>query len=405
MATKLWLGTADAVAQISTCTPANVEVGDVFKVDLSNDAGDSYEISFTATAATVQNVVEGLKAAGDAAKTAAEAPWDDVTCSEDDTKLTITADTAGVPFYVTTSTVEGGGNDTQTLTAATPTANSGPNDWNTADNWSTGAVPVNADDVYLEDSEVEVLYGLDQSAVALTSLTIKHSYEGKVGQATAYLQIAATTVNIGEHWLPGNPTGAGRIKLNLGSTASTVTVSNSRATASDENLPAIRLLCNNASTKVYVQKGKVGIAIEDATETSTLSQVIISHLANVTSDADVIVGAGVTLTALLKTGGQAVLLCGATTVRNDNGTLTIAGTGAITTLDVYGGTVYCLSTGTITNLNCYGGRTDFLRSSATRTVTTPKIWAGAVLAYDLAFVTMTNKPSPQERLALTASQE
>ena len=65
MGINVWEGGASAVAQVTDVTPANVEVDDVFKVTLSDDAGNSKQLSFTATAATVQNVVEGLKALAD----------------------------------------------------------------------------------------------------------------------------------------------------------------------------------------------------------------------------------------------------------------------------------------------------------------------------------------------------
>lgn len=400
------LGTADAVAQITHVTPANVEVDDVFNITLSNDAGESYEISFTATAATVKDVVEGLKAAADAASAAGSDPWDDVACTEDDTKLIITADTAGVPFTATTSTTDGGGNDTQTLVASVSTANSGPNDWNTAANWSGEAVPVNADNVYLEHSSVDLLYGLDQSVVSLGKLVISQSYEGKLGAATrgaGYLQIGTSALSVGEYYGSDSVDGSERIKINLGSVACTAVIHNSATDPSEAGLPNVRLLANNAATDVHVRKGRVGITCETPDETSTINDVFVTYVDSVDSDAHLIIDEGVTMGDLKTEGGETTLITAATAVTARVGKLTIEGTGTITTLQNEGATVYPNSTGTITTANFYGGTTDFTRSTRARTVTTPKIRPGATVKWDPDVVTMTNKMNADEPVTLAAA--
>jgi len=107
------LRVVEGIAHVVNVTPANVEEGDVFTILYGGIA----IATFTATAATVKNVVEGLQAAWEANKASHPGP-DAITATEDDTKVILTADEAGVPFTVTTSAVDGGGNDTQTLTAA-----------------------------------------------------------------------------------------------------------------------------------------------------------------------------------------------------------------------------------------------------------------------------------------------
>ena len=42
-------------------------------------------------------------------------------------------------------------------------------------------IPGSGDDVFLEDSDVSVLYGLDQSSVSLASLNIAANYTGELG--------------------------------------------------------------------------------------------------------------------------------------------------------------------------------------------------------------------------------
>jgi hypothetical protein len=109
-----------AVAQTVTFTPANVDIGDVFSVVIN-----SREYTFTATAATVQNVVEGLNTA-----LAAEGT---VTCSEDNAVLTCASITAGVALTYSASVANvssgssrsggGGGGGSKKKTEATPSQN------------------------------------------------------------------------------------------------------------------------------------------------------------------------------------------------------------------------------------------------------------------------------------------
>jgi len=267
--------------------------------------------------------------------------------------------------------------------------------WATAANWSPAGVPVNADDVYLENSSQDVTADFDQSAVTLDSLTIAQSYTGEIGDADNYLKIGATVVNIGQHYGPGSPTGPGRVKLDLGAAASTVTIYNTGASV-DTNKPCVRILCNHANTKVRVRKGTVGIAFETG-ETSTLSSIAVSYVNQKATDADVFIGPGVTLTTFNKTGGDATLECAATTVNNDAGDMVTAGSGAIATMNVRAGIVIPNSTGTITALNVIeAGFADFTKSAAPRTVTTAKIGDNGKIKYDPSIVTMTNKIQPYD---------
>jgi hypothetical protein len=221
--------------------------------------------------------------------------------------------------------------------------------------------------------------------------------------AADYLQIKATAVNIGYNYGPGSPAGSGRIKLDLGSTASTVTIDNT-GTNTDTNKPTVRIKANSATTVIRVRKGKVGIAFESG-ETTTIGSITVSYVSQPSSDADVFIGAGVTLTTLTKTGGDVVLNCAATTVSSsDSGTLITAGSGAITTLNAKGGTVTPNSTGTIGTLNINtAGTVDFTKSAAARTVTTLKLDAGGVLKYDPGIVTITNKVNSDNPVTLTAA--
>src|SRR3990167_4278089 len=123
MALARWRGSATAVAQVDKFTPATVEVNDIFTLTLTDDNGATVAISFTATATTVANVTAGLTAAWNASTDPRAA---NITAADVTTYMTLTADTAGRPFSVASSTTDGGGAATQTLTRAVTTASSGP---------------------------------------------------------------------------------------------------------------------------------------------------------------------------------------------------------------------------------------------------------------------------------------
>ncbi len=400
MAKNSFLGTAPAVAQVTHVTPANVEINDVFKITLGDDAGRSNQISHTAIATTVKDVVEGLKALADAARAAATAPWNAVTVTEDDTKVIITADAAGVPFYVGTATTDGGGANTQTLTATASVLNSGPYDAACAANWSLGAVPVGTNEVYIENTAVDILYGLDFSTVAFASLNVGQSFTGKLGSATVagagYFRCLASALDVGYHYGSGNPTGSPRVKIDLGTTACAITVHNTSGSPTETARPAVRLLAVNAGNVLHVKKGKVGLACETPAEVSTILTANVSYVAQRDSDADLLLGAGVTVTNLTKTGGTATLQSAATAVTNRAGNLLTTGSGAITTLTVEGGVVTSNSTGTITTVNANGGTLDFTKSTSARTVTTLAAKSGSLgtVKYDPACLTVTNKLAP-----------
>ena len=173
MATLRWRGDAPAVAQKTTATPGNVEIGDQFLLTINGKS-----VSYTATAATVADVVGGLVTAiGESSIP----EFAEIVASDTTSEVTLTAKTAGQPFTVASSAINGGATDDQTLTISTTTVSSGPQHWDTSDNWSTGNLPGNTDDVYIENSDTSILYGLGQSAISLNSLNIAASFTGQIG--------------------------------------------------------------------------------------------------------------------------------------------------------------------------------------------------------------------------------
>ena len=386
-----FIGAAQAVAQVDKFTPASVETGDIFILTATGTDGRTAAISFTATADTVVNVTAGLTAAWNAST---DALHTGITAADQTTYMKLTADTAGTGFTVAATTVNGGAVDDQTLTREVVTKNEGPYDWSSADNWSGGAVPGGAadQDVYVEGATI--LYGLDQSAIAnaLASLDISASQVGAnpaTGYLPVYLQIKAAAVNIGQHFGPGTVAEKTPINIDLGATASTVTIYNTGIN-STQTMTAVRIKANNAATKINHLKGSLGVALGEG-ETTTVGEVNVSYVSQQTTDADCFIGDGVTLTTVNMTGGDVSLECAAATVNNEGGTLVTQGEGAITTLNARAGTTYPNSTGMITNLNITpAGTVDATKSRAARTVTNCKLEAGGTLKRDPNVFVITN---------------
>lgn len=368
MATMYWKPQATAVAQVSTATPANVEVGDIFKLLV----GGVEIASFTSAGTTVAGVTAGLTAAW----ALSSHPYATaITASDQTTHVRLTANTAGIPFTVTSSTTDGGGSNTQSLTIATTTANTGPNVWIAA-NFSGGALPANSDTVIIENSDVPILWGLDQSGVTLAELRIMQSYTGYIGLpeekfATAvsgqlitydtskaeyrdcYLKIGATLLNIGQNTGISNPGGSSRLKINLGSVQTTARVYGSATASLDGTKQPIRLLGSHNTNTLYVYDGIVGVATTLSSETTNLRYLY-------QSGGSVTLGAGVSWGDIEKSGGTCYAWsegsAGVATIDNTGGDLYVyANGGTITGLITYGGNVLVSGACAVTVGNVYGG--------------------------------------------------
>ncbi len=261
-------------------------------------------------------------------------------------------------------------------------------DANTAANWSTGSLPVNGDDVYIEaptsGSTFNITTSLSSlSGVTLNSLNIAQNYTGTIGTTAAYWQISATTINIGYSFSNSSSSGSTLIKLNVGTVQTTVNVINSAQTSSLSTGGPIAILGTHASNVLNVINGTVSVAAV-ATEVATF--------ATINNDGNITIGPGVTLTTLNNT-STCKLRCGATTINFQGGTLTTSDSGAITNLNANSGTAKLNSTGTITNLNVFSSVVDFSASPASRTVTNCTIYNQGSLNLNNGVknsITMTN---------------
>ena len=376
MASKFYRGTAAAVQMVDRFTPANVEIGDIFTLTATGEDGSTAAVTFTATAATVANVTAGLVAAWNASTNALHTG---VTAADATTSLTLTADTAGVPFSVASSTTDGGGANTQTLTRAAVTANSGPSDWNIAANWSDNAVPVTGDNVTLDGRmAAAVLYGLNQAGVTLASL--RHYVGAKaVGTVSAALRIGAT---LGDSNLPtedGSRPSATFFNVNVGTVQTTWNNWDSAGQGSS-GLEPVLFDGTHASNVLNVFGGIVGVG------TMTPGDTTVVVTLNVIGKGKSVVSNGTTLTTVnLEESGRAVLRCDATTVnvRDQNCDLKLEQASAVTTINC-NGKATINSTGTIANLHIEDtGNVNTRETNNARTITNAFIYGGGTLTTDL----------------------
>lgn len=395
MATRTWIGAAPKISQVrnyllnGTWEADDIIIFTIGTVSVSMASGSTNTTTIAASMATTWNALSA----------AVYPQFAEMTASSSTGNFILTADTAGNPFTVTISSTEANGaaSDAQTIdsvaspttsTGTATTANSGPNDWSVAANWAEGAVPVNSDDVVIDQGSVDILDGLAQSSVTLTSLTIRAAYTGKIGRpnlnASGYyeyrataLAISATTCTIGQ----GVGSGSGRMKLNFGTAQTALSVFKT-ATTVERGIAALCWKGTHASNVVNVYGGDVGVA------TFSGETAVIATLRQ--TGGTVLTASGVTLTTIDKNGGTLTTYSAATTVTHRGGDMAIWG-GAHTTINNQEGTISYNSTGTLTTLNGYdGSTTDFDTVNQARTVTNCTVVAGATIIDHAKTVTWTN---------------
>jgi hypothetical protein len=267
-------------------------------------------IAYNASAATVSAALIALSNidAGEVAVTGVPGgPWD----------VTFQNDLGSIDQVLMTG-------DGTLLTGATAQAiakteivtSTGKHYWDNAANWDTGAVPVTGDTVWIENSDVSILYGLAQSAVTLAALNIDLSFAGTIGLPdytdTGYYEYRAKELAIGatlQNWGSGIGGGSILIRINNGSVATTgVQIDSGRS--NDETVAANQWRGTHASNNWTVLRGEFGAAIYGGQAATLASFEMGSPDAeDPTSDLLCEIGDGVTLTTLTVQGGVLSLYC------------------------------------------------------------------------------------------------
>jgi hypothetical protein len=269
----------------------------------------------------------------------------------------------------------------------TDTGNTG--DWGVAANWSPSGVPVSTDTVIIANSSQDITGTLDQSAVALASLTIDLSYTGLIGTGQSdFLEVGAVVAIIGQRRSSsGTFTGSKRLNIYLGSTtASQVTVYDTASGGQDANRQPLRLRAVNAATDLMVYSGSMAVS-DDSSNSSTFGDITIEG-------GSLNIGDSVTLTNFTQSGGIVNNQSSITTVDIKGGTLNQYDSVAATTMTTVtisdSGSINHYASGTITTLNLNGGSIDLTKTQKAKTVTTINADIGGTLVTDTGTVTFTN---------------
>lgn len=371
MADTRWTGAAQDIAQVTTVQITAYDAATTYTLTIN-----SKDISVVGT-----TDADGTASALSTAWNASAIPEiAEITATVSTDTVTLTGDTAGKPFTVTSSVAGGTGTigSPSTTTAAT-----GKNFADNGDNWTEGSAPGAGDNVYIEDSDISILYGLTLSGT-ITSLNISSTFTGTIGlpkinadgtqyveYRADYLSLDATTINIG--W--GDGQGSGRIKINNGSTQSTLNVY-STGSSLESNLEPVLWKGTHASNAAFVSgSSQVGVAVfgEEAATLTTL---------NVSGNSEVRTGQGTTVGTIEMNGTELRLGNGCTTLTCWNGD-TIVQDGGVTTLTATSltgtsSTVFYNSTGTLGTANLSEQSVlDFSLDPRTKTVTNPiEIYGG-----------------------------
>lgn len=384
MATKIWRGDSPAVAQVVTLTVGGtIEATDIFIMTINGKS-----LSVVAGSTTAADVATAIATAWNALSAAAYPEFAEITAAATSGgALTLTADTAGKPFTVSLTTTETGGGaaDSQTFGQSTTTACSGPNHADVAANWSGGA-PATGDDVVIDDTASDILYGLDLASVTPATITIGPRFTGKIGLPVVnvdnangrYYEYRETYLKFGNS---GDATNTAvrinspsqRMKLNTGTGQATISVTQTGQPLANGD----RVLYwkgTHASNSLTVSKGNVGVAAL-AGESATLLTLNVGYQQSVTGDSLVLCGSGVTLAdaTIKQSGGELTLnsaTSGTATITLTNGKLTIQSGGQVG-LTVNGGECVYNSTGTLGGAPTVSGdgHLNFSQSLAAKTVT------------------------------------
>lgn len=367
MGKKTWVGnlaagtsSLTAVAQVDTFTWSNVGAGaETWTMTVTGEDGSTQTETFVDDGTpTTAELTTLAVAAWNASKKILFTP---ITASGS-TTLILTADTAGIPFSVAITA-----SGTGTTSRAATTANIGAYDYQTAQNWKEGAIPVAADEVTV-DGSINILYGLRNTSVELLSFTVKASYSGAIGSEAARLAIDLDNAGSLDF------SGSGVAYISVFSAATTVRVRRTASVAAGE---FGLFLHGTAIATLHAMGGSTRVVSGSTVVTSRV-------YAGATLD----IPSGCTITTV-SSAGTCSLESACTTFTTLAGNTTIDGAGTITTLNPVGGTTTCNTTGTITTLTIDGGLCDMTKSQAARTVTNCAVNGGELRA-DSAAVTFTN---------------
>lgn len=360
MAKKVFIGAANAISQIDTILAAgSYAAGETASLQVGNK-----KVTYTAIAGDTPALVAAGLLALLQASTAPEVK--EITWSVVSATITATS-TPGIPVTIVASETAASG----TFVLTSVQVATGPNHWNNALNWSTGAVPGAADEIYVDEDYYSVMFGLPVTGDAL-SLGKFYMKRGQVGlpdrNTGGYNEYRATRAVFTclDVQFGSNGVGPRLVRLDLASGASVVGVFGSAVRA---DFGAIDLLTNSATATIAITSGQVSVAYS-GDETSTVGTIRVG------SSGICYVGTGCTVTTVA-TSGNTTIDGAVTTCNVYGGTCTRRGT--LTTLVMASGTFTDLGTGTITTATIETANYDRSKDVRPVTITTLNLNRGGVI--------------------------
>lgn len=370
-----------AVKQVSTITiGGTVAIGDVITIKAGFGAL-AITMAAAGTAAAAAQIQAALSATGIPAELA------ECAYTVAGSVITATAKVAGVPITFTGSATGSG-----TVTVATPTAATGPNFVNVAENWSGSTLPTTGDDISIE-SGPSLLYGLTTITQVMASVTIEAEFNGTIGlpetnvsgypeYRVQHWSINTAKLSIGQ----GAGRASSRIKLNLGTQATAITIEKTGAQFGDEQPVQI---IGGVNATAFVLGGAVAFAPR-ATEVCTFTSVVIGD------GASVLFGSGVTH-GTIDSSGEILVCSSVTTLRVHGGTTTLQA--AATTIVIDGGTLAYQSAATLPSVTVGPGTLD-LSDVRPRTISSLTIKRNATVRDPKKTATLTDVIIATDALAI-----
>lgn len=238
---RRWNGGATAVAQVKTIRFTTSAASDVVTITMEAEDGSTQAVTHTVADTNNNTTAAAVQAA---CASSSQSLFQQVTFTVATDTVTVTAGLAGRPFTLTVTD-----DGSTAYTVADPTANAGPNDFNTAANWSGNTKPASDDLVTFSGGSFDVLYGLNQSAIVLRQFSVTRGYSGNIGTNTAALRIQVDD-------------GDGEDTLNLGGSGTYYSF--------DGDYPIVNITRNLNTTKVAGELREVNLIGPDVGGTITI---------------------------------------------------------------------------------------------------------------------------------------
>lgn len=178
---RRWNGGATAVAQVKTIRFTTSAAGNVVTITMTGEDGSTQAVTHTVADTNNNTTAAAVQAVCNSSSLSL---FQQVSFTVSTDTVTVTAGLAGRPFLLTVTD-----DGSTAYTVADPTANAGPNDWNTAANWSGSTKPASGDLVTFSDGSFDAIYGLNQSGVQLYQLSVTEGFTGNIGTTSAPLKI------------------------------------------------------------------------------------------------------------------------------------------------------------------------------------------------------------------------